>query len=103
MTDPLICERFGENMKRARARAGISQEELGFRASLHRTEVGQLERGVRMPRIDTVLKLAGSLGVSPCELLEGMSWQAGRFEEGSFRSVEPAEGAGGEQLRSESE
>jgi transcriptional regulator with XRE-family HTH domain len=65
-------------------RAGISQEELGFRASLHRTEIGQLERGVRLARIDTLIKLAGSLGTEPGELLAGLSWQPGGTRLGRF-------------------
>lgn len=48
-----IAPQFGENLIAARERAGISQEELGFRADLHRTEIGMLERGVRIARIDT--------------------------------------------------
>jgi transcriptional regulator with XRE-family HTH domain len=56
---------FGENILIARRRADLSQEELGFLASLHRTEIGQLERGIRLPRIDTVVKLAGALSVPP--------------------------------------
>ncbi len=61
---------FGENLERLRCRADLSQEELGFRAGLHRTEVGMLERGARMPRLDTIVKLAGGLEVEPAELLE---------------------------------
>jgi transcriptional regulator with XRE-family HTH domain len=80
----VIAQRFGINLARARELAGISQEELGFRASLHRTEVGQLERGVRLPRIDTLVKLAGSLGVEPGQLLEGMSWDPGGTQLGQF-------------------
>jgi transcriptional regulator with XRE-family HTH domain len=80
-----VAERFGANLVRARKRAGISQEELGFRASLHRTEIGQLERGVRLARIDTLVKLAGSLGINPGDLLEGLSWEPGGTRLGSFR------------------
>ena len=35
-----VARRFGENLRRVRRQADLSQEELGFRASLHRTEVG---------------------------------------------------------------
>jgi len=73
-----LSHRFGQNLRRVRKRVGISQEELGFRSGLHRTEVGLLERGERVPRIDTLLKLATGLGVrvdSP--LLEGILWEAG--------------------------
>lgn len=51
------------NVKRCRRHVGFSQEEVGARAGLHRTEIGLLERGERVPRIDTLIKLAGALGV----------------------------------------
>lgn len=72
-----VARRFGANLVRCRKEAGLSQEQLGFRADLHRTEVGLLERGARVPRIDTLLKLAGALDIGPCELLSGMAWKPG--------------------------
>jgi transcriptional regulator with XRE-family HTH domain len=79
-----VAARFGENLLRCRRRAALSQEELGFRASLHRTEISQLERGIRLPRIDTLIKLAGALEVDPDELLDGLSWQPGSIRKGGF-------------------
>lgn len=83
-----VARRFGENLRRARRRADLSQEQLGVRASLHRTEVGLLERGARVPRVDTLIKLARGLGMDPEDLLEGIVWTpaapatspTGRFE-----------------------
>jgi transcriptional regulator with XRE-family HTH domain len=72
-----VAERFGENLARLRERAGVTQEEVAWRASLHRTEIGLLERGGRIPRIDTLAKLAGALGVLPAALLDGIVWQPG--------------------------
>lgn len=73
-----VGRRFGENLRRARRQADLSQEELGYRASLHRTEVGLLERGARVPRIDTLMKLIAGLGIRiDCALLDGISWQRG--------------------------
>jgi transcriptional regulator with XRE-family HTH domain len=72
-----FAARFGQNLARYRELANLSQEELGVRASLHRTAVGQLERGERIPRADTVVKLAGSLGIAPEKLLEGLQWTPG--------------------------
>ncbi len=69
-----VGQRFAENLLIWRRRAGLSQEELGFLASLHRTEIGALEKN-RLPRIDTLLKLAGALEVTPNELLKGISWK----------------------------
>lgn len=79
-----IAALFGENLARCRKRAAMSQEELGIGASLHRTEISQLERGLRVARIDTLVKLAGALGVSPCELIEGIEWSPGSTMTGRF-------------------
>jgi transcriptional regulator with XRE-family HTH domain len=76
---------FGQNLAAHRKEAGLSQEELGFRANLHRTEVGMLERGIRLPRIDTLIKVAGSLGVPPGELLKGLDWTPRSATTGAFR------------------
>ncbi|HWO82262.1 MAG TPA: helix-turn-helix transcriptional regulator [Solirubrobacterales bacterium] len=58
----------------ARRRAGFSQEELGALAGLHRTEVGMVEKGERLPRVDTLLKLAAALAVPVGELVTGVEW-----------------------------
>jgi len=86
-----LAVRFAENLLRARERAGLSQEEVGFRSSLHRTQVGVLERGARLPQLDTILKLAGGLSVSPCELLRGMAWEPAELSGGGFQLTDPNE------------
>ena len=77
-----FATRFGHNLARCRDRAGLSQEELGMRAELHRTAVGQLERGQRIARADTLVKLAGSLDITPEDLLEGLAWEPSSRTEG---------------------
>jgi transcriptional regulator with XRE-family HTH domain len=79
-----VAARFGENLRRCRRRAGLSQEELGLRSSLHRTEIGLLERGARVPRIDTLVKISSALSVPPVELIEGIEWMPGNTTSGSF-------------------
>jgi transcriptional regulator with XRE-family HTH domain len=83
--------RFGENLARCRRRAGLSQEQLGLRSSLHRTEIGLLERGERIPRIDTLVKVAGALGVQPSELVDGIRWAPTETSGGEFSFVFPDE------------
>jgi len=75
-------ERFAANLRQARTKVGISQEELGNRCELHRTEISLLERAGREPRLSTIVKLAGSLETTPGELCAGVSWQPAkrRFE-----------------------
>lgn len=85
-----VARRFGANLRRARRRADLSQEQLGSQASLHRTEIGLLERGARVPRIDTLIKLATALEIQPHELVEGIAWTPGTTEAGAF-SIEPGD------------
>jgi transcriptional regulator with XRE-family HTH domain len=91
-----IAARFAGNLSRHREDAGLSQEELGLRASLHRTEISQLERGLRVPRIDTLVKLAASLGISALDLLNGIGWEPGHREYGRFKAtpISPGDEAG---------
>jgi transcriptional regulator with XRE-family HTH domain len=79
-----VAERIGANLAECRERMGISQEELGFRAEMHRTAVGQIERGIRIPRADSLVKLAGALGCSPCDLLAGLTWTPHAMVRGGF-------------------
>ena len=81
-----VGARFGANLKRIRVGRGLSQEVLAFAASLHRTEVGMLERGVRLPRIDTLVKLCNSLDVAPDELLGGIVWAPRETLRGEWRA-----------------
>jgi transcriptional regulator with XRE-family HTH domain len=86
-----VAAHFGRNLVRQRQRANLSQEELGVRASLHRTEIGQLERGTRLARIDTLVKLAGALSIPPGDLLDGLAWTPAVSTSGRFgpAPVEP--------------
>jgi transcriptional regulator with XRE-family HTH domain len=57
-------------IKTRRASLGISQEELAYRAGLHRTYVSDLERGARNPSIESIEKLASALQISVAKLFE---------------------------------
>jgi transcriptional regulator with XRE-family HTH domain len=79
-----IAAQFGDNLVRARRGADMSQDELSVRASVHRTEISQLERGLRIARIDTLAKLCASLEVEPGELMTGIVWSPGDVRRGKF-------------------
>lgn len=91
--DEAFARVFGTNLARCRKQLGVSQEELGFRAGLHRTAVGQLERGERIARTDTLVRLWGSLGVGPDALLVGLGWRPTRIAVGELEihEIEPPE------------
>jgi ribosome-binding protein aMBF1 (putative translation factor) len=61
---------LGLAVRGLRGKQGISQEELGFRADLHRNYVGAVERGEINPTFQVLLKLERGLGVSLVELME---------------------------------
>jgi CheY-like chemotaxis protein len=55
---------LGATIRSERSALGISQEELAYRASLHRTYVSDVERGARNPSLESVEKLAHALELS---------------------------------------
>lgn len=61
---------FGLGLKKWRYRAGISQEELAWRAGLDRTYVSGIERGARNASLQTMAKLAKALKISLSKLFE---------------------------------
>lgn len=68
------AKQLGRNLFLARRRVGYSQEALAALCSLHRTEIGLLEKGRRVPRVDTLIKVATVLEVGADELLRGIVW-----------------------------
>lgn len=66
---------FAANLLAFRRIAGLSQEEAAVRAGLHRTEISLLERAGRMPRLDTVVRIAAGVEAEPADLLEGLAWE----------------------------
>jgi CheY-like chemotaxis protein len=55
---------LGTAIRNERSIRGISQEELAYRAGLHRTYVSDVERGTRNPSIESIAKLARALDLS---------------------------------------
>jgi len=68
---------LGQAIRRVRRDQAVSQEELGFRAGLHRTYVGGIERGEKNPSYANLLKLSEALGVAPSALLREAESQPG--------------------------
>jgi transcriptional regulator with XRE-family HTH domain len=65
-------ERFAANLRRYRAAAKLSQEQLAAKAGLHPTEISRLERAVRDPRLGTIVRVARGLGVRAEQLVAGI-------------------------------
>src|SRR5688572_8221447 len=65
-----VKKRFGLAIKNWRGKSGISQEELAWRAGLHRSYLADIERGTRNPSLRSIEKLARALQVSLSTLFE---------------------------------
>lgn len=63
---------FGENMRAARHRAGLSQIGLAEATGLDRAAISFLERADRAPDLSTLLRVAKALKVKPADLLGGI-------------------------------
>lgn len=57
-----IRKLYGERLKAFRKKKGLSQEDLGFKSSLHRTYISEVERGRRNISIVNIAKIAKALG-----------------------------------------
>jgi transcriptional regulator with XRE-family HTH domain len=91
VADRVVAERFAANLRRLRAAAVISQEELAFRADIHRTQISFIESGRRLPRLETLIKLAGALGVTTGDLVDGIIWEPHQQSGGGFGVSEGGE------------
>ena len=60
---------IGARIKSLRVRRGFSQEELADRADISRVYVSCIERGERIPSLESLINIANALSVSADSLL----------------------------------
>jgi transcriptional regulator with XRE-family HTH domain len=60
----------GTNVRRARHKSGLTQEQLALEAKIDLTYVGGIERGRRNPSVIVLARIAEALRVEPGELLK---------------------------------
>ncbi len=63
-----IKKKIGQRVKELRKQAGISQEELAFKANLDRTYINSVENGRRNISIRNIEKIANALSINLCDL-----------------------------------
>jgi transcriptional regulator with XRE-family HTH domain len=61
---------LGTNLREARERLGLTQEQVAERSGVHATEVSRIEAGKRDPQVSTLKRLAAALEVAPGRLLD---------------------------------
>ena len=88
--DPLL-RRLGDRLREIREREGMNLTVLSRRADVGEELIRELElAGGHVPKVATVLRLAGALGVRPGELVAGVRWVPIKVvrERGHFEIVE---------------
>jgi transcriptional regulator with XRE-family HTH domain len=66
------AEALAPRLRKRRTDLGLTQEELAARCERHPTEISRLERGVRDPRLSTLVLVARALETRPSALLMGI-------------------------------
>lgn len=61
---------LGTNLREARERLGLTQEQVAERSGVHATEVSRIEAGKRDPQVSTLERLAEAVEVKPGRLLD---------------------------------
>ena len=59
---------LGDVVRKERLRLALSQEDFAEQCDVHRTYVGQIERGEKNVSIESILKIAASLDLKPSQL-----------------------------------
>ena len=62
-------EIVGNKMQQFRESCGLTQEELATKSGISVKHISVLERGLKIPRLATFLKIAEVLGITPNDLL----------------------------------
>ena len=65
-----VSKKIGLKIKLLRNKIDISQEELGFRADISKTQIGLIERGESSPTIDTLAQIAKALEIRLVDLVD---------------------------------
>ena len=65
-----VLKALGERVREVRVDRGLSQEQVGERADLHRNEVGVIERGETNISFVNLLRICRALEITPSELLK---------------------------------
>ena len=77
-TNPDLVAAFARALRRRRRAAGLSQEELAFRAELSVSYVSFLETRRRQPTLTVIDALCRQLGTSMAELMAEVEGEARR-------------------------
>ena len=68
-----VAEIFGSTLKRLRMQRGLTQFQLGALTRISTTFIGEMERGLKSPNLESVVTIAQALRVSVAEMVSGFA------------------------------
>jgi transcriptional regulator with XRE-family HTH domain len=72
------ARKFGQVLRELREARGLSQEQLGAKAGVHRTYIGKVERGEKEISLRTATKIAGALGTKLSLIIDALEKRGGK-------------------------
>ncbi|PSF38638.1 XRE family transcriptional regulator [Aphanothece hegewaldii CCALA 016] len=66
---------IGRVLLQSRTKAKLSQEELAYRAGIHRTYVSQIERGLKSPTLSVLFKISKALNTTASNLITEVEYE----------------------------
>jgi DNA-binding XRE family transcriptional regulator len=81
---PILQAMMGEELRKLRERAELTQEQLSFKSGLSRPYISQLERNLKSPTVDTPIRIWNVLEVSAVNVIKRVD---GACEESCVRNA----------------
>ena len=60
---------LGEELRKARKKAGLTQEKLAFEAGVDRTYISQLEHDKKSPTLEVLMRICAALSIKTSVLI----------------------------------
>lgn len=64
-----LSKAFGKAFRQARKKRGLSQLDVSAASDVDRTYLSEIERGLKNPSLDTIVRLADAVGISASDLV----------------------------------
>jgi len=65
----IINQAIAKSISKYRQASNLSQEDLADAASIHRTYVSQIERGLKSPTLHVLINIAGALNIKTSDIV----------------------------------
>ncbi|MCS7181367.1 MAG: helix-turn-helix domain-containing protein [bacterium] len=78
MKKELYIKKIGEKIRDIRKEKGYTQSELAFRIGRSPNFIGLIERGKKIPSLDTLIKIAEILEVNPSVFFVNFNYKVGK-------------------------